>query len=569
MLQQWARQYVRFTQPRRRSPRRRARIRALFAGSVDKLFIRALSFLLPCYLHFAVLLFFIGLLVFLFNVNNTIFVNTLWLFVFCMVVYSFVTFLPLFQSDSLLFTPISAFPASCVALLTCLVHSTFADRFKFKIWSIFDWLFEDVRNPVEDISLKRASEIDARILESTLNSLNEDDATEKFFAAIPDFFSSRWVKLFPTNLSAGLQDVFKEALYEFLDCTFRSGKVVESVKISRLIICLDASRATLGPDGPSWILGSILNGNWPELLQSVELGHTLTRWVYGNDKENVLYLRSIVSHIVSGAEKRDDRWLALAADQPGMSEDLLRHYLAHGNSVLLANLINITRLTFRSHVPNWFHALPSKCDVLNTLPSLQHDFCALWNEIVLEAQNSNAPTPIFILKNIRPVYVALHSGTDATPMVFSAMTTDDCILDRPSSYPLCNTASHQAVEDASLSIQSVQPHHSLGLVSGTRPIDILASHTTGNLTDKLSFGTVFDAPQLHTPVIPSFSLALLDSRHVPTPPLNVAAVDAKQGDTNISTPPCMANLYPRPISSGEVASQQSKSVIPPLLMYMY
>jgi hypothetical protein len=134
------------------------------------------------------------------------------------------------RSYSLLFTSISAFPASCVALLTCLVHSTFADRFKFKIWSVFDWLFEDVRNPVEDISLKRASEIDARISESTLNSLNEGDATEKFFAAIPNLFSSRWVNLSSTNLSAGLQDVFKESLYEFLDCTFQSTKVAESVK---------------------------------------------------------------------------------------------------------------------------------------------------------------------------------------------------------------------------------------------------------------------------------------------------------------------------------------------------
>jgi hypothetical protein len=212
---------------------------------------------------------------------------------------------------------------------------------------------------VEDISLKRASEIDARILESTLNSLDEDDATEKFFRAIPDFFSSKWVKLFPTNLSVGLQDVFKETLYEFLDCTFRSNMVAESVKISRLIICLDASRATLGPNGPSWVLCNILNGNWPELLRSVELGHTLRNWVYSNDEENVLYIQSIVSHIVAGAEKRNDRWLALAADQLGMSEDLLRHYLAHGDSVLLANLINITRLTFRSHIPDWIHALPS------------------------------------------------------------------------------------------------------------------------------------------------------------------------------------------------------------------
>jgi hypothetical protein len=64
-----------------------------------------------------------------------------------------------------------------------------------------------------------------------------------------------------------------------------------------------------------------------------------------------------------------------------MLEEHLRHYLGHGDSVLLANLIDITLVTFRSHPPNWkFHALPS----------LQHNFCALWNEIVLEAQNGKA-----------------------------------------------------------------------------------------------------------------------------------------------------------------------------------
>ena len=122
MFQQWARQYVRFTQPPRRSPRRRARIRALFAGSVDKLFIKTLSFLLPCYLHFSILLFFIGLLVYLLNVNGTLFIHTLWFFVCCMAIYTFLTVLPLFQTSSVLYTPISAFPASFIALLTCFVH---------------------------------------------------------------------------------------------------------------------------------------------------------------------------------------------------------------------------------------------------------------------------------------------------------------------------------------------------------------------------------------------------------------------------------------------------------------
>jgi hypothetical protein len=103
-------------------------------------------------------------------------------------------------------------------------------------------------------------------------------------------------------------------------------------------------------------------------------------------------------------------------------------------------------------------------------------------------------------------------------MASSATTTDNNILGRLSSYLLCNTASHRsdpnAVEDASLvihsCIQSV-PHHSPSSVSETCPFDIPVFHATRNSADELSFGTVLDAPQLYTPVIPSFPVALLDS----------------------------------------------------------
>ena len=487
MFQQWARQYVRFTQLPRRGPRKRARIRALFAGSIDKLFIKTMGILLPCYLHLAILLFFIGLIIFLHNVNNTIFINITWFFRFCMMIYSFFTILPLFQSDSLLYTPVSALPVTFVVLSTCLIHSTFADRFKFKTWSVFEWLFEDIGNKVEVISSdssERTPEVDARILESTLNSLSEDDAMEKFFEAIPDFFGSKSVNLRPTDLSKKLRGTFEETLYEFLDYTFQSTVVSDFVKNSRLIICLKASRVALGPNGSSWIICKILDRNWPKLLRSVEIGHSLKSWVNSNDEDNVLYIQSLSHHIVANAEKRDDRWLALAADQPGLSEDLLRHYPAHGDSVLLSNLINITRLTFHAHLPNWefFHAIPSKGGVSSTLPTLQHDFCALWNEIVLEAQSSHGTTPILLLKNIHSVYVALHPGTDASPLAFS---TDNNIPDQPSSYKLCNIASHrsdptphdynEAVGDVSLAIHSsIQPvpHHNAALVSGTHPFDM-------------------------------------------------------------------------------------------------
>lgn len=579
MFQQWARQYVRFTQPPRRSPRRRARIRVLFSGSVDKLFIKTMGILLPCYLHFSIFLFFMGLIIYLFNVNDTLFIHTLWFFVLCMVTYTFLTFLPLFQTDSLLYTPISAFPASFVALLTCLVHSTFADRFRFKFWNVFEWLFEDVSNPVEKISLKRSSEIDTLILESTLNYLGDDDAQpEDFFRSIPSFFNSKWVKLLPTNLPTGLRDAFKEALYDFLDDTFRTTTIPESVKTSRLIIGLDASRAALGPSGPSWILGEILNENWPELLRSVEIGHSLRSWAYSNDEENALYIRSIISHVVASAENRNDRWLALAGDQLGMSEERLQHYLGHGDSILLANLINITCLTIRAHPPDWkFYTLPSKCDVSSTLPSLQHDFCALWNEIVLEAQNGKL-IPTLILENFRPVYITLHPVTDASIKASSATAAEnDGIL--LSSYPLCNIACHrsnptpddcnEAVADVSPAHRSrIQPvpHRSPILVSKIRPIAIPAHHTTRSPADGSSFGTVTDVLQSHTPVIPPSPLVVAD-KSVPSPPLNMAVVGSTQEDTGVSVAPSMTRLDLHPIPSGEEIFQQSAPVIPSSIVY--
>jgi hypothetical protein len=152
--------------------------------------------------------------------------------------------------------------------------------------------------------------------------------------------------------------------------------------------------------------------------------------------------------------KRDDRWIALAKDQLGVSEDVFRDYLAHGDSVLLANWIHIIGPLLRLCPDNgrhWVYFLfpilrcISKFDIQNTLPGLQHDFCALWNEFVLEARKAGDPYfPRYILRPIRHFYVALHQGTDCAATAFDASTNDDDpILDEPSSYPLCTIPGHQ------------------------------------------------------------------------------------------------------------------------------
>ena len=326
ILQQWARRYIAITQFPRGSSRDRARTRALFADSIDKLAIKTMGIFMACYLHLAILLFFAGLLVFFHNINHTIFINLLWFVVYCVTIYTYFTVTPLFQSCSLLYTPASMLPPAFVVLLTCFIHSTFADRFKFKKWRFFEWFFEGV-DKVEDISSKPTPELDAQILESTLNSLNKDDAIEKSFAAIPDLFEE---KVDPSDLSKDLQETFKELLYRFLDYTFRSTTVAESVKNSRLIICLNASSVVLDPNGLREILQKILNGRWPELLRSVEMGHSLRSWVESadcSDEENVSYVQKIISLIDENAEEQDVRLVALPSDQPGMSENPLQYYL--------------------------------------------------------------------------------------------------------------------------------------------------------------------------------------------------------------------------------------------------
>ncbi|KAN0140454.1 hypothetical protein V8E53_001663 [Lactarius tabidus] len=72
LLQQWARRYLKVTHSRY-CPHKRARIRAFFSEGVKKLLLPLTVETLPILLHISLFLFFSGLVVFLWNVNMTIF----------------------------------------------------------------------------------------------------------------------------------------------------------------------------------------------------------------------------------------------------------------------------------------------------------------------------------------------------------------------------------------------------------------------------------------------------------------------------------------------------------------
>jgi hypothetical protein len=106
--QQWARRYVRVTQPAGCSPEKRARIRAFFANGVD-IFPNAWVIEgLPTLLHLSLSLFFAGLAIFLFNINQEVFSSVFWWIGFFSIVYALITLVPLVRRDSAYYSPLSS-----------------------------------------------------------------------------------------------------------------------------------------------------------------------------------------------------------------------------------------------------------------------------------------------------------------------------------------------------------------------------------------------------------------------------------------------------------------------------
>ena len=448
LLQQWVRQYTRFTQQPGCSPIKRARVRAIYFEGVDKYRIFGAAEALPTLLHLSICLFIVGVIVWLFNINQPVFRAVIPLVALPMAAYLWFTSLPNFRPNIPFYSPLSpsirSFYNGVSYVIKVLSSSMFCDilRNDYRIQ-----ISDGIGKTAEKLTWQRSSEIDARILISTLDALGEDSARAKFFEAIPGFLKSKHVVNLQGQLLEEFQIKSRRALDGFLDRTFSSSSISESVRGHQLIICLSATRAALGPDGVTQTLQDILDGRWRGMLQSIEMAQSLGRWSNSTncDSQFAYYVRRIVTQVVVGATSRgrDNRWISLTRDEFGVSDCALRDKIAHGDSALLSLLIHMTRQAFRSGfwTPSILSTL-TQFDMCNTLPELQHEFCSLWNQIVQEAQRGGADcTAANILREICQAYIGLHQGTDA----FSAHT--NCyspVLAEPQSHRECNIASHHS-----------------------------------------------------------------------------------------------------------------------------
>ena len=458
LLQQWARRYLKVTQTRYR-PHKRARIRAFFFEGVENCLLPLAVEALPTLLHISLFLFFAGSVVFLWNVNLTIFAFVLSWVSFCTTLYLCITFIPIFRHDSPYLTPLSCLAWQIVTAIPFLTFRalrglTYLDRFTIDVYDRFRCLEEKYRNllmlgmqkAAEQTALNSPSEIDTRALLWTFDCLDEDQELERFFSGLPSFCSSEFSNPLP-SLTLEQKEALSTALIGLFDRTFSSA-LRPSVQNRRAIICAKAVNPAHIPDAFS-VLDMMLSKCQYSGPLATEIVRIVTGWGNCVDQDANLDAQATISMIVARVQPRDDSWFTLASKTLVISEATLRSYDAHGESLSFAILIHVVRQQFshfwkmyRSDVRFWkVLEAASTLKVQDTLPELRHDFCELWNQIVGEVRKKeDQPMAFYILGRIRNVFLSLHQQTEfAPPIRFSSFTGDqDDILYDPFLYPLCN-----------------------------------------------------------------------------------------------------------------------------------
>ena len=570
-LQQWTRRYLKVTQTRY-SLHKRARIRSFFAEGVEKSTLPLVVEALPMLLHVSLSLFFAGLVVFLWNVNLTIFKVVLsWISV-CTALYGCFTLIPVFRHDSPYYTPITEFAGLVMSLILlgffilCVVldflfflcSCCFCCRAPARIFGYLTNWFNQVLDMTlltpKKAALKVSSEIDTRALMWTFDRLDEDHELELFFSGLPGFHNSKVVKEPLHGLSSSQQLELLTGLIGLLDRTYSSNLLADGVKRHREDICTNAINLVHAPKALPNILRRLASEDEYGPVQSTEIVHFVRRW--GNRNEYTTLDQAIFSVIVARVQQHDNSWFNLASHELGVTEPVLRKHATHRDTLSLTILIYVIRqqlIHFRN--PSWpsdaiaeVIRTASKFKVQDTSPELQHELCALWNQIVRKAQNDGDwKITKCILNPIRKVYISLHQDSESSPIRFSASAGDgDPVLDNPSSYPVCNIAGHILDESASTTFSRNVLRDDAALSPASPPSpDTPSLSVPAPLHVDKSLTTVPPLDDSHP------TQQTVDSLRAPVTTPDPASAEAVQDivDTGITSPTPEAYTFAPPLSS--------------------
>ena len=546
-IQQWAQIYLQATQ-RRRNPRDRARIRAFYFEGIDNWQLRRVTRAVPTLVHVSLFLFFLGLPIFLFHVNLTVFNVVLSWLGLCLGIYGCITFMPVLFQDCPYSSPLSSTAWFFVTGTLYVVHQLLK-RFTSRDHAIFRWYrtrytgwrlywpsLHEMQKVAEHSVNQLSSDIDYRALSWMFDTLNDDDEFEQFFDALPAICAPETLVDSQAQFLKPNENKLSHALIGMMDRTMLSDLVPESVKQRRIIIYTKVVTAT-SVLGPWWTLRRVLLGDWRGLSKFIQFGHFVQSWKNLPDQITAFYAQYVVAITMSGVQDRDESWFQLASRQLNASKSLLQNYYKTGDTILLVNVMFIIRRTVECYVRSTDRhrmdiflvsskALESLCkfDILQTFPEYHNEFCSLWNQLVNMARSHDyphvAPVSVMILKSIRRLYIDLHRGTRAFPTAFRTTTDDgDPVLNDASSYPLCTVIRHLP----SRPVPQLQLRNSISGAAGVNPRETASSvETSPNvlspfapaLPSRFITPSSLPPPLIYTPV-PLPQMAPTDSPYTP------------------------------------------------------
>ena len=140
LMQQWSRNYVQMTQGHRSDPAAQARVRAYVFDGVSKFHMSYTLGLVPLLLHISVFLFFLGMVEFLFPINNTVTFVVLGFVIAMLCTYLLLTVIPLACLNFPYSTPLSPlvwrltdFPARVLSSIHWLTLTI------CRLWTTYKW----------------------------------------------------------------------------------------------------------------------------------------------------------------------------------------------------------------------------------------------------------------------------------------------------------------------------------------------------------------------------------------------------------------------------------------------
>jgi hypothetical protein len=247
LIQQWAREYLQYSQPSA-APHKRGRVRAYLFHGLSRFQMRRLTYGVPVLLHLAVFLFFYALSEWLYSINVPVGATARYCLVALLAVYMALSVLPLIVRNAPYQTALTTPLQACVSLIqfSYLGLRQLVRRSSSRVYEgqkssgLFKSIHVDRARALMKEIKKRASELDRSAMHWLLQELDEDDM-DTFLDGLPGYLHSPLTDKKPV-VEGLMEDGVPGRIREHITTCLNSVELSQGQSMSRASACINSLR---------------------------------------------------------------------------------------------------------------------------------------------------------------------------------------------------------------------------------------------------------------------------------------------------------------------------------------